>query len=650
MCLRKLTAKCFFNLVLFTGCSGIINAQTIFTYGNKPVSKQEFLRAYAKNSTDEKPSPESYANYLELYSRYKLKVQAARDMRLDTLSSQATDLKGFRDQIINSYLNDDASLKVLIDQAAERSRKDIHISHIFIPFAENATPSELAEAKKKIQSAYDALKKGEQFAAVAEKYSMDPAVRVNKGDIGYITTFVLPYDLENVAYNTPVNSFSTPFKSKIGFHILKNDGERPAIGSVQIAQILFTFPPGADESKKSLIRIKADSVYRKITTGADFGKLAAEYSNDNWSFQAKGELPAFGIGRFDPVFETAAFALDSDGAVSKPILTSFGYHILKRIKRIPVPADNSDKNWMTELKQKVESSDRIEWSRKLLVKKVQQQVKYTKLPYNEKQFTAYSDSIIKGGALPKFATLNANTPLFSFEGHPVKVSAWKQFLMESPEVDSRKSVNELYQDFVEMSTMNYYRDHLEKYNKDFASQLAEFKEGNLLFEVMQKKVWDEASKDSVGLEKYYRQHADKYFWEASADAIIFTAPTDSVATEMKKKLEGNISKWQEIVDESQGILQADSGRFELSQIPVVERTNFTPGLYTANVKNENDNSVTFAYIVKLHTEKEPRNFDDARGFVINDYQSFLEEKWIAELKKKYPVVVNKPVLDSLVVK
>ena len=167
MCLRALTAKCFFNLILFTGCSAILNGQTIFSYGNKSVSKQEFLRAYAKNSSDEKPSLESYSNYLELYSRYKLKVQAARDMRLDTLSSQANDIKNFRDQIIASYLNDDASLKVLINEAAERSRKDIHLSHIFIPIPERATEAQLDEAKKKIQSAYDALKNGESFSSVA---------------------------------------------------------------------------------------------------------------------------------------------------------------------------------------------------------------------------------------------------------------------------------------------------------------------------------------------------------------------------------------------------------------------------------------------------------------------------------------------------
>jgi len=177
--------------------------------------------------------------------------------------------------------------------------------------------------------------------------------------------------------------------------------------------------------------------------------------------------------------------------------------------------------------------------------------------------------------------------------------------------------------------------------------LNEFKEGNLLFEIMQRKIWDEAATDSAGLQKYYAQHKDKYWWEASADALVFTASNEKVAEDTRKKLQENYKNWQQYIDNSSGQLQADSGRYELGQIPVVERTNFTPGLITANVKNETDNSVAFAYIIKVYSNREPRNFTDARGFVINDYQQFLEEKWVNELKKKYPLTINQTLVKTL---
>jgi peptidyl-prolyl cis-trans isomerase SurA len=112
-------------------------------------------------------------------------------------------------------------------------------------------------------------------------------------------------------------------------------------------------------------------------------------------------------------------------------------------------------------------------------------------------------------------------------------------------------------------------------------------------------------------------------------------------------MSARFSNWRAYIDSSDGMLQGDSGRFELGQIPVLERTNFKDGLITASVKNDTDNSITFAYIVKVYPQREPRNFDDARGFVINDYQTELEEKWIENLKKKYPVKVNEDVVKQL---
>lgn len=205
----------------------------------------------------------------------------------------------------------------------------------------------------------------------------------------------------------------------------------------------------------------------------------------------------------------------------------------------------------------------------------------------------------------------------------------------------------MLRDFTEVSAFDYYRQHLEEFNKDFKDQLNEFKEGNLLFEIMQRNIWDPASIDSAGLHTYYNAHKDKYWWESSADAIILTATNQEASEEYRTKIKENYKDWQKYINGSTGHLQGDSGRFELSQIPVVGRTNFTEGLVTANVRNENDNTVAFAYIIKLYPNREMRGYDDARGFVINDYQVYLEEKWIEALKKKYPVKINEAEMKKL---
>lgn len=642
--LRQLTAAALTTLVVGTG-----HAQTIFTYGDKAVSKEEFLKAYNKNNTDAQTTGKAYRDYLELYARFKIKVQAALDLQLDTLPTQRAELTSFRNQVVESYMNDEASLNLMVDEALERSKKDLHIAHIFVALDEQAPEADVQKALTKITEAARQLENGEDFGQVAQRFSEDPVVSVNKGDLGFITVFILPYELESIVYNTPPGKTSAPYRSRIGYHLFRNLGERKAVGKIRAAQILFGFPPEATEVQQQELAQRADSIYRALQQGADFKSMVAQFSTDNVTYHSNGEMLDFGIGQYEPAFEEAAFALSEDGEISRPVRTSFGYHILKRLQRLPVPETDSNNNWRDEIRFQVQRSDRMAVAKKALYKKILERVGFKKYPVNEQELWNYADSILRRGNAPGSTALNDQTPLFSFGKEILYVKDWKEFLVTTIRVGGNRAVTapSLFEEFMQKAALDYYRNNLEVYNPEFAAQLHEFLEGNLLFEIMQEKVWEKAATDSAGLEAYYTAHRDKYWWEASADAIIFTTGTPAQAEETKEKIRANPAEWRALVEAGNGALQADSGRFELGQIPVLERTNFTPGLLTADVKNETDNSISFAYIITVHQGREPRSFADARGFVINDYQNELEEKWIAELKKKYPVRVREKVVKSL---
>lgn len=636
------------SLLLFVYSAA--NAQTLFSYGTKTVSRDEFLKAFNKNNAESKTGTQAYREYLELYTRFKIKVQAALDMKLDSLPAQQTELKSFRSQIASNYMNDEASMNMLVEEAIKRSGKDIQLSHIYVQLPADATTEKLQQAQEKINQAYARLQKGEAFDKVATALSEDPAVVSNKGDIGFITAFLLPYDLESIAYNTPVGKFSKPYRSKIGFHIFKNKSERRAIGKIRVAQILISFPPDASPVQKQQVALRADSLYRALQNGADFKQLARQFSNDNISYLNGGEMQEFGTGRYESAFETAAFSLQNDGDISKPVASSYGYHIIKRIQRNPVLTDKNNKTVWENYRQQIAQNDRMEVSRKLLLKKILQQTGYKKFAVNQRSLNRITDSVLAEKGVPQLPDLKTNAVLFSFPRQLVKVQDWVNYLegiRTAQNLRAGKTNTQLFDQFVETTAQEYYRENLETYNKEFAYQVKEFKEGNLLFEIMQRKIWDRASADSAGLKKYYDEHKTNYWWEASADALILTATNDSVAEASKAILASGYSAWRPLIDKSEGGLLGDSGRFELGQLPVVERTAFAPGLITATVKNETDNSATFCYIIKLYNNREQRSFNDARGFVINDYQNFLEEKWIAELKKKYPVKIDEAVFKSL---
>ncbi|HVM87532.1 MAG TPA: peptidylprolyl isomerase [Puia sp.] len=639
--LQSFGAFIFFQVSFFNG-----NAQTIFTYGDNPVSKQDFLKAYTKNNSEGKSTEKSYKDYLELYIRYKLKVKAAYDLKLDTLSSQTTELKNFRNQVADTYMNDEESLNKLVNEAYDRSLKDIHLAYIFVAAPQNATPADTLKASQKINNIFDMLKKGKDFGEEATAFSDDASAKYNHGDIGWINVFTLPYELETLAYTTPSAHFSKPFRAKGGYLIFKNLGERKAFGKIKVAQILLGLPPNAADSIKEKTKAKADSVYEAVTHGANFGELARKYSSDNLSYQTGGEMAEFGVGKYEPSFEEEAFSLNKEGEISKPVLSMFGYHIIKLISKRGIPEKN--KETMEGLKQRIKADSRINVATKKFLDQIFKQTNFKKYPVNEQKLSVYTDSILQHRGVAQFPQFNDKTVLFSINKKDYTVKDWINYVRgaKTNPVLGRNTNIELLDKFIEMSALTYYREHLEEYNKDFAFQLKEFKEGNLLFEVMQRKIWDKASVDSAGLKNYYNANKDKYWWQPGADAIMFTCTNEKAANEVKNKLQDNFSVWRKLIDSSNGSAQADSGRFELAQLPMCDK-KITAGQFTSFTTTPPDNTVSFAYIIKLYTGKTPRTFEEARGFVINDYQNYLEDKWITELKQKYPVKVNEPVLKSL---
>ncbi|HMH33820.1 MAG TPA: peptidylprolyl isomerase [Puia sp.] len=648
--MRVALCRFVFACTIFSGCfirRG--QAQTLVRYGDQQISKADFLKAYNKNNSSGKPTEKSYREYLELYIRYKLKVRAAYEQRLDTLPTLVAELQNFRNQVADTYMHDDAFLAKLTNEAFERSQKDVHLAQIYIADPATVSPADTMRAFIKLTRLYSDLKKGKAFSDAADEYSDDPFAKVNHGDLGYITIFSLPYALETLAYQTAPGKFSAPYRSKSGYHIFKNLGERKAIGRIRAAQILLIFPHEASVSAKADTRLRADSIYQALLKGADFSELAKKFSGDNLSYQTGGEMPEFGVGQYDPGFENAAFSLAKDGEISHPVMTAFGYHIIKRLSRKPVTAEKS-KTRMDALKQQVMNDSRIEASRKAMTQKIMTLCRFKENTFNENELWTYTDSSLQNKSLPAFAGLNASSILFWLSVKRYTVSDWiyyRNSIKNILALNRDRSNRAFLDQFEQTAAFDYYRSHLEDYNTAFAYQLNEFKDGNMLFEIMQRQVWDKASSDTLGLRAYYDSHQNNYWWESSANAILFTCANERAAEDVKSRIKNSINNWRRFADSADGKVQADSGRFELSQLPPPEQGKLRAGQSTSMLRNPADNSVTMAYIVKLYPDRLPRNYNDARGLVINDYQTFLEDQWIGKLKEKYPVKVNEAALKSL---
>ena len=324
--------KKFLLLLAFAGLTTAVFSQTLFTFGNKAVDKAEFLRAYNKNKIPVTDKEKAYREYLDLYIKFKLKVKAAEDLQLDTLPQLLYDAQSFRSQIEDSYLNNEKAVNDLLKEAFDRSQKDLHVLHFFVPVELTAKPEDSLKAYKSISALYTSLAAGKTDY---ENLTAADPVKIKYADLGFITAFTLPYEYESLIYNLKMGQASKPYRTKNGWHVFKLVGERKAVGKWKVAQILFSIPPDVGADVKKIFEKKADSVYQLLTKGEDFGKMARWFSDDKVTYGNNGEMAEFGSGRFETSFENEVFKLTRDNEISKPFLTDYGYHIVKRLSHTP---------------------------------------------------------------------------------------------------------------------------------------------------------------------------------------------------------------------------------------------------------------------------------------------------------------------------
>lgn len=461
----------------------------LFTIDDKPYYTSEFIRIYEKNKDVIQDSKEnSIEKQLELFVNYKLKVQSAKDLGLDTVEKYKTELKLYRNSLVLPYLKDEAVTNKLVKEAYDRLNKEVNVSHILIFVKENALPVDTLAAYDKLIEARNLILNGEDFAEVSKKYSQDQSVNQNGGDIGYFTALQMVYPFESAAYNTLKGEISMPFRTKFGFHILKVNDIRVSQGEVEVAHIMI--------KKKSIdSKKKIDSIYKLIIANpSEFESLAVKLSEDNASAPAGGKLKKFSSGQMITSFSDEAFLLQKEGDFSNPFETQYGWHIVKLINKYPIESFDLLEDKLT---RQVESDDRSNLIGKSIVDKLLKE--YNVVVYNDALNQFNSDNWRENSE--KF-----QQKLMSVQNQDIYQDKFIQFLKTVKNV----SINSAFNTFKENEVLNYYKSNIELTNPEFAATYKEFEEGLLLFEMLEKEVW-EKSKDSIGLKSYYELNkADKY--------------------------------------------------------------------------------------------------------------------------------------------
>lgn len=642
----------------------------IFTVAGQPVTVGEFEYVYTKNNINNQAdySEKSLTDYLGLYENFRLKVREAEEMKLDTIASLRNELDGYRKQLAKSYLTDKEITDQLIQEAYNRAKQEVNVSHILVQCEENANPADTLAAYKKALEYRNRLLKGEDFAKVARESAMkgpdgkekgDPSAKDNGGNIGWFTVFQTVYPFESAAYTLKPGQLSMPVRTQFGYHIVKLNDIRSARGEIHVAHLLLKLTDKSTEAEKATAKARIDSIYTQLSQGKmSWDNAITGFSEDRTSKGKKGELQWFGVGRMMPEFEEVAFNLKNDGDISKPVHTNYGWHIIKRLGKREIPPFSEVK---TEYKKKVERDSRSSVAKTKLIERIKKENNFTENHANRLQFFAAIDSNhIRNGFKADSVRFNKSLNLFSLAGKSYTTEEMAQYLEKVAKRRNDKNkdglLNEYYEGWVNQKCLDYEESNLDKKKPEFANLMKEYRDGILLFELTDRQVWGKATKDTAGLEAFYQQNIHNnpnYMWKERAKADIYNCSNMKIAEEARKLAEKGKTpaEIQEKLnkDESKGKVSVISGKYEKGQYDVVDKTGWKKGL-TAVVKIPNDSTgYQFVHILEI-VQPEPKTLKEAKGYAVSDYQEFLEKQWLAGLRNKYPVAVNQEVFRSLIKK
>ena len=627
--------------------------QTLFTFGNQPVMVSEFEYVYNKNNISGKAdySEESLREYLELYINFRLKVKEAEALGLDTVTAINEELGTYRKQLAKSYLFDREVTDKLVAEVYERMKTELSAAHVFFKVADWGNVEDTLAAFRKANKVKKLLTKGGDFAKLAAQYSDDAANKENGGNLGFFFTALQTfYPFENAVYSLQKGQTSGIVKTKVGYHILKLLDSRPSRGKISVAHILLKAPKEANEAVWATLQKRAESVRQKIEGSAAFEDMVKEHSDDKYSKKQGGSLPEFGTGRMYPEFEEAAFALKNDGDVSKPVRTELGYHI---IKRIGLKKLEPFKDLESDLKKKIEKDSRFNMAKNALAEKIMNNYDFKEDRSNVNAlYEKIGDDWLKAmdendGSDPYdlvlFSLKDASFSEMDFFEHLVSVQQKKR------SAGTKENYLRLYDAYVQESLFAYEEARLENKYPDFKALMKEYHDGILLFELTDQMVWSKAIKDTAGLKKFHAAHKNDYMWNERVDAMIFTCKNADVAKAVRKsakKKKFNVNKAiEEQNSETPDNLRYEEGKYEKGQNEIIDALTWEKGL--SDDINNPDGSITFVKIKEL-LPSQPKSLSEAKGYIVSDYQEFLEAEWIANLRSKYPVEIKESVFQSLV--
>jgi peptidyl-prolyl cis-trans isomerase SurA len=434
-----------------------------------------------------------------------------------------------------------------------------------------------------------------------------------------------------------------PVRTEFGYHLIYVYDKRPAFGKCKAAQILIPFnksqnltPPEKAKDVEQVSK-KINGIYEEIKGGLPFEEAFEKYGEDG----TNGKMPLFGCNRFEADFVRGLYGLKA-GEISRPIQSSHGFHIVKIEELYPVKTDEEAKG---SIRTKISQDTRTFRAREIFIERSKKENKFKEAEDKKAKttpiqdfYTALDSNILKG-TYETSMTQNLTRPMFVFAEKTYTQQDFARYL-EAHQFTNIKDVampilvNFAYKRFIEKEVMAYEDSQVEINDPEFGELMRDYKEGVLLYELSERRVWKKPDMDSVGLQNFYETVKQKHEYlypvrvraeylkatdaattKKTAVMLVKEVPAKNIMAKMNKK------KICLVLDT---VLYWEGQNKEFDKVVVWNSPQLTTGSVSLNGQNE------LVRITEI-LQPSPRPLSEVRGTVVAEYQIKLEEEWLKSL-------------------
>jgi peptidyl-prolyl cis-trans isomerase SurA len=445
----------------------------------------------------------SHEEILQELLQRKLFIAEARSQGMDTTENFREQIQSHLSLAVASALEDHSEIRKLENEAYERYLKEVNASHLFVPISPYAAPADTLKLYNELLQIRNMAIQNKDFETQAKRWSKDPKTASSGGQLGWFSVFYLVYPLESAVYKVPKDSISLPVRTPAGYHLIKVNDIRKSSGMVQIQHIFKHIGPESED--KETLRKQLDSLRTEILNGLPFETAVEQHSDDFNSKPNKGILQPFGVGKTEPGFEEAVFALKK-GEISMPIQSSTGLHLVKVIDRLK-PLTRSQ--FIEQNRAKITTDSRGEYLR---LKQIND--------FRAKNNVSFSDEALDNAL--KFASVRILTrnwqkpntvlltdPLLKINEHTITIGSFYDFVEDKQEFEKWPSENPneifkmLFDKFVEAEIVKYQQAQTYQQDPDLQRWMKAQEENILYTEFYTRNILEKSLQDTVALKRFY---------------------------------------------------------------------------------------------------------------------------------------------------